>query len=113
VSVDVQPGKSVPVAVFAWGNPAGNIGAHFIVTIDGTRIGEAYASRVDQMHGNSITGNTVHAVAPGVTFMVSRRGGEPLVSGNTYGGAEGGREAEPSEASGGAHAPTFSDSEQK
>jgi hypothetical protein len=113
VPVDVRSGKAVPVSVFAWGNPAGNVGAHFTVSIDGTRIGEDYAGRVDEMHGNSITGNIVDALAPGVTFLLSRRGGQPLVAGNTYAGTAGDRQAAPSGASGAPRPTAFSDSGQK
>jgi hypothetical protein len=90
--IDAEQGQAVPVEVFAWGNSAAGIGAHFTVSVDGVPIGNAYAGRVDEMRGNKIAGNTVYAAAPDVKLLRSHSGGRPLLIDNAYvepGGARG------------------------
>jgi hypothetical protein len=70
--------------VFAWGNHAAGIGPYFTVSVDGMPIGNAYPGRVDEMRGNTIAGNTVHAAAPDVMLSRSNSGGRPLLTDNAY-----------------------------
>jgi parallel beta-helix repeat protein len=77
--------QETPISVIAWGNSAGGVGAHFTVSIDGTRIGGATANPIpDGMSGNIITRNIVYATAPGKSYFKNERGGTPSLSTNDY-----------------------------
>ncbi len=77
--------SDIPISVFAWGNPAGGVGAHFTVAVDGAHVGDGFAgSPPDEMQDNQITRNIVYATAPGKSYYKSLRGGAPRVSANDY-----------------------------
>jgi parallel beta-helix repeat protein len=77
--------SNLPFSVFAWGNPAGGVGAHFVVTIDGARVGDGVAvPPADEMRDNRITHNIVYITGDGGEYFKSLRGGAPLVSANDY-----------------------------
>jgi len=82
---DIAGAESLPVSVFAWGNPAGGVGAHFTVTIDGEKIGEGIAgSPPEEMQNNKILRNIVYATAAGKYYYKSQEGGAPLIKANAY-----------------------------
>ncbi|MDB5393543.1 MAG: hypothetical protein JWM91_1049 [Rhodospirillales bacterium] len=77
--------RETAISVVAWGNSAAGVGAHFTVSIDGVRVGEATANPMpDGMTGNVITRNIVYATAPGKSYFNLHRGGTPSVSTNDY-----------------------------
>lgn len=77
--------SDLTLSVFAWGNPAGGVGAHFVVTLDGVRVGEGTAgSPADEMQSNRITRNIVYVTGTGAEYFKSLRGGAPQVTANDY-----------------------------
>ena len=77
--------RETPISVIAWGTSAAGVGAHFTLSIDGKRVGEATAhSMSDGMTGNMITRNIVYATAPGRLYFTVQQGGAPLISTNDY-----------------------------
>jgi parallel beta-helix repeat protein len=82
--IDAGQGQAVPVSVFAWGNPAGGVGPHVTVSIDGMRLGDAYVGRADEMRGNTIERNVVYAAAPAAELLRSHSGGHPTLTENAY-----------------------------
>ena len=80
-----SPLGKTQISVFAWGNPAGNVGAHFTVKIDSVQVGESFAgSPSSEMRDNVITKNIIYATAPGKEYFTTQQGGTSSISANNY-----------------------------
>lgn len=89
VPIEAAENSTVPISVFAWGNPAAGVGAHFTVSVDGKPIGDASARRGDEMHGNTIARNKVLALAADVELLRTHSGGRPALADNVFVGPRG------------------------
>jgi parallel beta-helix repeat protein len=73
------------LAVYAWSNPAGGVGAHFTVAVDGISLGEGNAGpAADRITGNSVNRNIVYATTEGPGYFKEVQTGPPAISSNAY-----------------------------
>jgi len=74
-----------PLSVYAWSSPAGGIGAHFIVSVDGVALGDGVAGpTADRMTDNRITGNIVYTTAKGAAYFKMVQSGPPAIDANIF-----------------------------
>ena len=74
-----------PLSVYAWSNPAGGTGAHFVVSVDGVPLGDGIAGpAANRMTDNHVTGNIVYTTAKGVGYFKMVQSGPPAMDANVF-----------------------------